>query len=108
MKFLKRRFSTTLEGTALFLLIVGFSSRLLAQQDYEIHLNRPLKPGDQFKVVARGRNSQEIRMSQGHEPSHEKKDARESCNTADVRNWQTENEKKWDPVPTFHIFLTRG
>ncbi|MEY2491678.1 MAG: hypothetical protein QOH24_629 [Verrucomicrobiota bacterium] len=64
-----------MKGAAVLLLIVGFSSPLLAQQDYEIRLNRSLKPGNRFEVSARGRHLREIRISPAHEPLQETKDA---------------------------------
>ena len=55
-------------------LALGVSSALFAQQDYEIRLDRPLKPGDQFKISATGRKRQDIRISTANEPLHEKND----------------------------------
>ncbi|MEY2484584.1 MAG: hypothetical protein QOH39_232 [Verrucomicrobiota bacterium] len=63
-----------MKGAAVLLLIVGSSSPLLAQQDYEIRLNRSLKPGNQFKVFARGRILEDFQISLAHEPLQETKD----------------------------------
>lgn len=74
MKVLRRGFSTALRSPVVILLLAGSSAALLAQQDYEVRLNRPVRPGNQFKIVARGRKSHEVRISPAHEPPKETKD----------------------------------
>jgi hypothetical protein len=45
---------------AVLILVLGVSGALVAQQDYEIRLSRPDKPGDQFQVSVSGTSFEEM------------------------------------------------
>ena len=62
-----------MKSAVLFAIMFGVSLTLLAEEDYEIRLNRPDKPGDQFKVFATGHSSLEMQFLSGADVMKEMK-----------------------------------
>lgn len=50
------------------------TATIVAQSEYEIRLVHPLKPGDQYKVSVKGKDSQDIQITSGFETVKSKKD----------------------------------